>query len=169
MQGGVEQLPFTTDYLSSRKKLALPGDPPVHQQLFDQTKNFYRADHLFTETDTLDISEATFRRIVETLQAFDLAKTGDDIKGIAFEKFLGATFRGELGQFFTPRPVVDFMVEMVDPREGQLICDPATGSGGFLIRAFEHIRNDIEADLQVSPSISLAGTPKALAAAELGV
>ncbi|MFN7026614.1 MAG: N-6 DNA methylase [Pseudorhizobium sp.] len=140
---------FTTEYLDNRKKLALPGDPPVHQQLFDQTKNFYRADSLFTEKDTLDISEATFRRIVETLQTFDLAKTGDDIKGIAFEKFLGATFRGELGQFFTPRPVVDFMVEMLDPREGQLICDPAAGSGGFLIRAFEHVRNDIEADLQV--------------------
>ncbi len=139
---------FTTEYLDNRKKLALPGDPPVHQQLFDQTKNFYKADNLFTEKDTLDISEATFRRIVETLQAFDLAKTGDDIKGIAFEKFLGATFRGELGQFFTPRPVVDFMVEMLNPREGQLICDPAAGSGGFLIRAFEHVRNDIEADLQ---------------------
>ena len=139
---------FTTEYLDNRKKLALPGDPPVHQQLFDQTKNFYKADSLFTERDTLDISEATFRRIVETLQTFDLAKTGDDIKGIAFERFLGATFRGELGQFFTPRPVVDFMVEMLNPREGQLICDPAAGSGGFLIRAFEHVRNDIEADLQ---------------------
>lgn len=139
---------FTTEYLDSRKKLALPGDPPVHQQLFDQTKNFYRADSLFTEKDTLDISEATFRRIVETLQVFDLAKTGDDIKGIAFEKFLGATFRGELGQYFTPRPVVDFMVEMLDPREGQLICDPAAGSGGFLIRAFEYVRSAIEAELQ---------------------
>ncbi|USQ95308.1 N-6 DNA methylase [Caulobacter sp. RL271] len=139
---------FTTAYLDNRKKLALPGDLPVHQQLFDQTKNFYRADNLFTEKDTLDISEATFRRIVETLQAFDLAKTGDDVKGIAFEKFLGATFRGELGQFFTPRPVVDFMVDMVDPQEGQLVCDPAAGSGGFLIRAFEHVRADIEADLQ---------------------
>lgn len=139
---------FTTEYLDNRKKLALPGDPPVHQQLFDQTKNFYKSDSLFTEKDTLDISEATFRRIVETLQAFDLAKTSDDIKGLAFEKFLGATFRGELGQYFTPRPVVDFMVEMLNPGEGQLICDPAAGSGGFLIRAFEHVRNHIEADLQ---------------------
>jgi type I restriction enzyme M protein len=116
--------------------------------LFDQTKNFYRADKLFTERDTLDISEATFERIVKTLQAFDLAKTGDDIKGIAFEKFLGATFRGDLGQYFTPRPVVDFMVDMLDPAEGQLVCDPAAGSGGFLIRAFEHVRGKIERELQ---------------------
>jgi type I restriction enzyme M protein len=47
------------------------------------------------------------------------------LKGLAFEKFLGATFRGELGQFFTPRPVVDFMVDLLDPLEGELICDPA--------------------------------------------
>jgi type I restriction enzyme M protein len=139
---------FTTEYLDSYKKYRILTNMTIHQALFDETKNFYRADNLFTEKDTLDISEATFRRIVKTLQAFDLAKTGDDIKGIAFEKFLGATFRGELGQFFTPRPVVDFMVEMLNPREGQLVCDPAAGSGGFLIRAFEHVRNDIEADLQ---------------------
>ena len=55
-------------------------------------------------TDRLEISEETFRRIVKELERFDLSKTGDDIKGLAFEKFLGTTFRGELGQFFTPRP-----------------------------------------------------------------
>ena len=139
---------FTTDYLDRRNETRLPGDAPLHDQLFEQTKSFYSADNLFSATDRLDISEATFRRIVTTLQTFDLAKTGDDIKGIAFEKFLGATFRGDLGQFFTPRPVVDFMVAMVDPKEGQLICDPAAGSGGFLIRAFEHVRETIIADVQ---------------------
>jgi type I restriction enzyme M protein len=48
--------------------------------------------------------------------------------------FLGRTFRGEIGQFFTPRTIVEFMVRMVDPKEGEIICDPASGSGGFLIR-----------------------------------
>ncbi|MCL2875894.1 MAG: SAM-dependent methyltransferase, partial [Betaproteobacteria bacterium] len=65
-----------------------------------------------------------------------------------FEKFLGTTFRGELGQFFTPRPIVEFMVDLLNPQEGQLICDPASGSGGFLIRAFEHVRAQIVADIQ---------------------
>ena len=77
----------------------------------------------------------------------DLSKTGDDIKG-RIRKFLGTTFRGELGQFFTPRPVVEFMVDLLDPQEGQMICDPASGSGGFLIRAFEHVRSQIVADIQ---------------------
>lgn len=139
---------FTVEYLDARAKVRLPTDSAVHDGLFDQTKAYYKADDLFTAGDRLDISEATFRRIVKELQAFDLSKTGDDIKGLAFERFLGTTFRGELGQFFTPRPVVDFMVSMLDPKEGELICDPAAGSGGFLIRAFEHVRSEIGASIQ---------------------
>lgn len=139
---------FTTDYLDKRAQVRLPTDPAVHDGLFEQTKAYYRADDLFTAADKLDISEATFRRIVKQLERFDLSKTGDDIKGLAFEKFLGTTFRGELGQFFTPRPVVEFMVDLLNPQEGQLICDPASGSGGFLIRAFEHVRGQIVADVQ---------------------
>ncbi len=139
---------FTTDYLDRRAQVRLPTDPAVHDGLFEQTKAYYRTDDLFTAADKLDISEETFRRIVKQLERFDLSKTGDDIKGLAFEKFLGTTFRGELGQFFTPRPVVEFMVDLLNPQEGQLICDPACGSGGFLIRAFEHVRAQIVADIQ---------------------
>jgi type I restriction enzyme M protein len=139
---------FTVDYLDQRAALRMPNDPKVHDGLFDLTKDFYKADDLFGTTETLGISEATFRRIVKELQRFDLSKTSDDIKGLAFEKFLGTTFRGELGQFFTPRPAVEFMVDLLNPQENQLICDPASGSGGFLIRAFEHIRSQIVADVQ---------------------
>ncbi|MEO6823252.1 MAG: N-6 DNA methylase [Nitrosospira sp.] len=139
---------FTLDYLDRRAMSRMPNDPLVHDGLFDLTKDFYKADELFTASDRLDISEATFRRIVKELERFDLAKTGDDIKGLAFERFLGTTFRGELGQFFTPRPVVDFMIDLLDRAEGELLCDPAAGSGGFLIRAFEHVRTLIQQDIQ---------------------
>lgn len=139
---------FTTEYLDQRAASRMPNDPLVHDGLFDLTKDYYKADDIFSATDRLDISKETFRRIVQKLERFDLAKTGDDIKGLAFEKFLGTTFRGELGQFFTPRPVVDFMVDLLDPQEGELVCDPASGSGGFLIRAFEHVRAQIVADIQ---------------------
>ena len=139
---------FTVDYLDRRASTRMPNDPLVHDGLFDQTKDHYKADDLFAATDRLEISEDTFRRIVKELERFDLSKTGDDIKGLAFERFLGTTFRGELGQFFTPRPIVDFMVNLLDPREGELICDPAAGSGGFLIRAFEHVRERIAAEVQ---------------------
>lgn len=139
---------FTTDFIDGRRKFVLRDDVPIHEQLFAETKDYYQHDELFAKTDKLDISEETFRRIVKQLERFDLSKTGDDIKGLAFEKFLGTTFRGELGQYFTPRPVVEFMVDLLNPQENQLICDPASGSGGFLIRAFEHVRAQIVADIQ---------------------
>ena len=148
---------FTADFLDRRASTRLPSDPLVHDDLFERTKDYYRADDLFTGADRLEISEETFRRIVKELERFDLSKTGDDVKGLAFEKFLGSTFRGELGQFFTPRPVVDFMVNLLDPREGELICDPAAGSGGFLIRAFEHVRARIAADVQAGKDRVRAG------------
>jgi type I restriction enzyme M protein len=83
---------------------------------------------------------------VKLLERYNLSDTSEDIKGIAFERFLGRTFRGEIGQFFTPRTIVEFMIRMVEPREGDIICDPASGSGGFLIRFFEIVREQILAD-----------------------
>ncbi len=139
---------FSVDFLNQRHATRLPTDKEVHEQLFEQTKIHYSTDEIFSERDALDISGDTFHRIVQELQRFNLSATSDDIKGLAFEKFLGTTFRGNLGQFFTPRPVVNFIVDLLDPAEGQLICDPASGSGGFLIRAFEHIRGAIEAEIQ---------------------
>lgn len=121
---------------------------PFYQQLFERTKEYYAKDGLFEDTDTIKIKETSFEAIVEELEVYNLSRTADDVKGIAFEKFLGKTFRGELGQFFTPRTIVDFMVELLDPEEGEVICDPCCGSGGFLIKAFEYVREKIEKNIQ---------------------
>ncbi len=121
---------------------------PFYQQLFERTKEDYVKDDLFEPNDTIKIKEASFEAIVKELEVYNLSRTADDVKGIAFEKFLGKTFRGELGQFFTPRTIVDFMVTLLDPEEGEIICDPCCGSGGFLIKAFEYVREKIENDIQ---------------------
>lgn len=47
---------------------------------------------------------------------------------------------GDAGEFYTPRPVVKFMVDMVDPKIGETILDPAAGTGGFLVETFEHLK-----------------------------
>src|SRR3546814_6253513 len=47
---------------------------------------------------------------------------------------------GNAGEFYTPRPVTEFMVRMVNPRLGEKVMDPACGTGGFLVNAVEHIR-----------------------------
>ena len=122
------------------------SDDPVNV-LFTQTRDYYRDDRLFVDEASrkINLKPGTSREIVRELERYNLSDTSEDIKGIAFERFLGRTFRGEIGQFFTPRPIVEFMVRMVDLQEDDVVCDPASGSGGFLIRAFEIMRETITA------------------------
>ena len=135
-------------YEALNKEMGVNDAKPFYQNLFDKTKNQFAKDDLFEPNDTIKIKEASFEAIVKELEVYNLSRTADDVKGIAFEKFLGKTFRGELGQFFTPRTIVDFMVALLDPEEGEIICDPCCGSGGFLIKAFEYVREKIENDIQ---------------------
>ena len=123
-------------------------DLPYMQFMFLNTKERFKNDHLFEENEIIKIRETSFKSILKLLEKYNLSDTSDDVKGIAFEQFLGRTFRGELGQFFTPRTIVDFMTEILDPQEGELICDPCCGSGGFLIKAFDYIKEKIELDIQ---------------------
>ena len=134
---------FTTEVLDQQ----LAQDPI--NDLFEQTKKHFRGDRLFPKESRIKLKPATAREIVRLLEAYNLSETREDVKGIAFERFLGRTFRGEnLGQFFTPRVIVEFMIRMVEPREGDVICDPACGSGGFLIRFFSLVRDQILNDLR---------------------
>lgn len=111
--------------------------------LFQQTKEVWASENLFDEDERINLRPSTAHEIVHLLERYNLSDTGADIKGIAFERFLGRTFRGEIGQFFTPRTIVEFMVQMLDPQEGERVSDPASGSGGFLIRFFEIVREQI--------------------------
>ncbi|MGW4838611.1 N-6 DNA methylase [Streptomyces globisporus] len=143
---------FTTDTLREVVKNNLLREDPskVLEKLFDITKEYYERDRLFGARDVLNISMATLKTIVKKLEKFNLSDTGEDIKGLAFERFLGDTFRGDLGQFFTPRPLVNFMVDVLDPQEGERVVDPAAGTGGFLITALGRVRARIEQDVQDS-------------------
>ena len=47
---------------------------------------------------------------------------------------------GDSGEFYTPRPVVQFIVSVIDPKIGETILDPACGTGGFLVETFEHLK-----------------------------
>lgn len=131
---------FTVDVLN-RQIAENPLDT-----LFQETKKSYSADKIFDDDERINLKPATGEEIVRKLEKYNLSDTSEDIKGVAFERFLGRTFRGEIGQFFTPRTIVEFMVHMIDPQEGEVVCDPASGSGGFLIRVFEIVREKILAD-----------------------
>ena len=135
-------------YEKLNKEMGVTNAIPFYQNLFEKTKLQFANDHLFDDNAKIEIRENSFEQIVKELEIYNLSTTSDDVKGIAFEKFLGKTFRGELGQFFTPRTIVDFMVSILDPQEGELVCDPCCGSGGFLIKAFEYVREKIEKDIK---------------------
>ncbi len=131
---------FTVDVLKSQI-----AENPL-DTLFQQTKIAYATDKIFDDDERINLKPATGEAIVKELEKYNLSDTNEDVKGVAFERFLGRTFRGEIGQFFTPRTIVEFMVHMVDPKENEITCDPASGSGGFLIRVFEIVREKILAD-----------------------
>lgn len=140
---------FKTDKQSYEKYKPKDGKD-FYQFLFEQTKEDFKDDDLFEPNEIIRIRENSFEAIIEELQIYNLSTTSDDVKGIAFEQFLGKTFRGELGQFFTPRTIVDFIVEILDPQESEIICDPCCGSGGFLIKAFEYVRAKIENEIHLA-------------------
>lgn len=141
---------FSKKIYSDLKQNFINKNSPFYQELFENVKKELIDDDLFEQNEIIRIRENSFEAIVEELQIYNLSTTSDDVKGIAFEQFLGKTFRGELGQFFTPRTIVDFIVDVLDPQESEIICDPCCGSGGFLIKAFEYIRAKIENEIHLA-------------------
>jgi type I restriction enzyme M protein len=109
----------------------------VVKRIFEETKADPNYAGLFTQEATIDLQDQTIRRIVELFESYDLSLTAFDVKGEAFEYFLSDTFTGGLGEYFTPRNVVEFIVDAIDPRIGETIIDPFCGTGGFLIFAFD--------------------------------
>lgn len=87
----------------------------------------------------------TLEKIVKKLSCLILLDADSDIKGDAFEYFLknSISVGNDLGEYFTPRHIVKLVVDLVDPRYGETIYDPACGTGGFLIQAFRHIKNKV--------------------------
>lgn len=159
-----EELVYSKDKFI-KDELYYNGEVDYIQHLFNEVKKAYSTDGLFDSEDKIRIRRESFLLILEELSSVELYDTSDDIKGIAFELFLGKTFRGELGQFFTPRTIVNYMVEVLNVKEGDKVCDPCCGSGGFLIKAFEHVQNQIDQDIHKQITIlmdnqSLSDTEK---------
>jgi type I restriction-modification system DNA methylase subunit len=112
-------------------------------QMFEEVKQAYISEKLFEPQDKIKLSFPHILRIVKWLQVYRFVddSIGSDIAGKVFETFVGSTLRGKgLGQFFTPRPIVELMVAVVNPKIGNKILDPACGSGGFLITSFIHTK-----------------------------
>ena len=91
-------------------------------------------------TDSIKVDDRVLRTVVSHLEAINLSKTDLDVKGVAFEQFMDGFFKGDFGQYFTPRPIIEFAVKMMKPEHDWDVLDPACGSGGFLLHALDYMR-----------------------------
>jgi len=95
---------------------------------------------IFQPDEGIDLQEDVIESIIQKLDQYPLWSESLDVLGHVYERFLMHTMTGqELGQYFTPRSIVNLMVEMVDPSLGEKIVDPASGSAGFLIYTLKHV------------------------------
>jgi type I restriction enzyme M protein len=102
-----------------------PGIPPLFRDIF---KNAYLP---YRDPETL----RAFLKIIDEFEYDHSERLGD-----AFEYLLSVLgSQGDAGQFRTPRHIIDFIVDIVDPKKGDTILDPACGTAGFLISAWKHI------------------------------
>ena len=92
----------------------------------------------------IDVDDHTVLNIVSHLEGISLSETDLDVKGVAFERFVDSFFKGDFGQYFTPRPIIELCVAMVDPQRGDVVLDPSCGSGGFLLYALNHVRQEAQ-------------------------
>lgn len=90
--------------------------------------------------DDIKIDDITLRNVVLHLEGVNLTATDLDTKGVAFEQFMDGFFKGDFGQYFTPRNIITFAIQMLDIKADDTVMDPACGSGGFLLHALDHVR-----------------------------
>ncbi len=124
--------------------------------LFEFTKQAF--PDIFDSDDRIKLTPIALGFTVNKLQSISLLNSSQDAKGLAFQKFLSHHEKDGRGQFFTPEPVIDFCVEMMQPKPFETIIDPACGSGGFLMSALKYLqRNSLQLNTSKSVSNHLFG------------
>ena len=91
-------------------------------------------------SEDIKIDDTTLKNMVLHLESVNLTATDLDTKGVAFEQFMDGFFKGDFGQYFTPRNIIAFSIQMLGIQAGDFVMDPACGSGGFLLHALDHVR-----------------------------
>ncbi len=151
-------------------RTAIQRSEPIEQfaarvrWLFDQANRTPGFDQIFTGSAAISADDLSIYEVFKQLQHYSLLETtsdvqGAEVKGTIYEHIIGNTFRGELGQFFTHRNIVEFMVRLAGIDESKTVYDPACGSGGFLIMCARVIKEQIR---QAHPDLSEQGVERRL-------
>lgn len=123
------------------------GEEIINQQLALRIYALYeegrkKDPEVFKEN--IRLSPEKMRAVVGYLEKINLSKTDLDAKGRAFETFMGSFFRGDFGQYFTPREIVKFIVDVLPINNNSFVLDTSCGSGGFLLYALDKVRRQAE-------------------------
>ena len=134
----------------------------VNNKLFPQLKELpVTADNrlgviirnIFDGTNNYMKSGTTFRQAINKLNEIDFNSSKEHhIFNAIYEDILqGLATKKDTGEFYTPRAVTQFIIDMINPQLGEKLKDPANGTGGFLVCAIEHLRNQVKnvADLKI--------------------
>ena len=112
------------------------------RRLFYNVRDRYK--DVFMPTEEITASNVQLAIVIAQLQQYSFMDSPHDVIGTAYEIYVASHLKGERGQYFTNRLVVNMMVKMAAPTEKDIILDPACGSGGFILTAMNYIFDNID-------------------------
>lgn len=112
------------------------------RKLFYAVRDRYK--DVFSPTEEITASNSQLAVVISQLQQYSFMDSPHDVIGTAYETYVASHLKGERGQYFTNRLVVNMMVKMAAPTEKDIILDPACGSGGFILTAMNYIFDNID-------------------------
>lgn len=113
--------------------------------MFDKVKAEYEG--IFDSNDSIKLKTQTIAFVIKNLQQVNFLEMEGDAKGAAFQKFIFSSMRGDRGQFLTPDPILELIVNFMKPTSEDTIIDPACGTGGFLIESLRYVKRNEKATL----------------------
>lgn len=143
---------FSTHWIMSQTENENPLNDPLFKNLLADLEREISEKHkkrIFDVGEKINLSPETVIKVVKSLEHIDVYAMEEDVNGRLFESFLDATARGrDIGQFFTPREIVDLMVELADIQISKdyipKILDACCGSGGFLISSMDRMMKELD-------------------------
>ena len=113
------------------------------RKFFEDARRRYPS--VFDDNDRLHLDDASLETVVKTLQKFRLLGHDRHAVGKAFQVLRGRALKGQEGAYFTPAPLVDCVVSILDPQHTDRVIDPGAGTGGFLAATLDHVFEGVDA------------------------
>ena len=120
--------------------------------LFNEVKKSFPT--IFRSNEEILLSDRALAFLVSELARYEFTRTDVDAKGAAYQEIVGDNLRGDRGQYFTPRGVIKLAVKILNPKENELLLDPACGTGGFLVAALDYMMKGFRKEANVDADIA---------------